>query len=48
MYSFCVDLADHDMITDAVRATMCRRKIKAPSLQTQITKDEGHPENMRF
>ena len=48
MFNLYVDLADHDMVTDAVRATMCRLKIKAPSLQTQVTKDEGHPEDMGF
>ena len=48
MYNFYVVLAGHDMVTDASRATTCRRKFKAPSLQTNCTKNEGPPENMGF
>ena len=48
MFKFYVDLADHDLVTDAGRATTCRRNFKAPSLQTYITKNEAPPENMGF
>ena len=30
VFNFYVVLAGHDMVTDASRATKCRRKIKAP------------------
>ena len=45
MFNFYVVLAGHDKVSDA---TMCRLKIKAPSLQTKSTKNEGHSENMGF
>ena len=45
MFNFYVVLAGHDKVSDA---TMCRLKIKAPSLQTKSTKNEGPPENMGF
>ena len=45
MFNFYVVLAGHGKVTDA---TMCRLKIKAPSLQTKSTKNEGPPENMGF
>ena len=49
MFKFFVDLAGHDMVTDAKRAITCRHKFKAPSLQTQITKkNERPPENIGF
>ena len=46
MFNFYVVLAGHDKVNDAGRATTCRRKFKAPSLQTKCTKKEGPPENM--
>ena len=36
------------MVTEANKATTCRRKLKAPSLQTKSTKNEGPFENMSF
>ena len=48
MFIFYVVLTGYDMVTDAGRATTCRRNFKAPSLQTNITKIEGPPENMGF
>ena len=48
MFNFDVILAGHDMVSDAGRATTCRRKFKAPSLRTKCTKNEGPPENMGF
>ena len=45
MFNFYVVLAGHGKVIDA---TMCRLKIKAPSLQTKSTKNEGPPENMGF
>ena len=36
MFNFYVDLAGHDMVIDAGRATICRRKFKAPWLQTKV------------
>ena len=48
MFNFYVVLAGCDKVRDAGRATMCRRKFKAPSLQTKFTKNEGPFENMRF
>ena len=38
MFNFYVDFAGHDIATETDRATTCRRKFKAPSLQTYITK----------
>ena len=48
MFKFYRVLAGHDIVKDADRATTCRRKFKAPSLQTKSTKNEGPPENMGF
>ena len=48
MFNFYVVLAGHDKVSDAGKATTCRRKFKAPSLQTKCTKKEGPPENMGF
>ena len=48
MFNFYVVLAGHDKVSDAGRATTCRGKLKAPSLQTKSTKNEGPPENMGF
>ena len=48
MFNFDVILAGHDKVTDAGRATRCRRKCKAPCLQTISTKNEGPSENMGF
>ena len=38
MFNFDVLLAGHDMVTDAGRATTCKRKRKAPCLQTKVSK----------
>ena len=38
MFNFYVVLAGHDKLNDAGRATTCRRKFKAPSLQTKYRK----------
>ena len=49
MFNFYVVLTGHDkIISDTGRAITCRRKFKAPSLQTKSTKTEGPPENMVF
>ena len=40
MSKFYVDLAGLEKVSDADRATTCRRKFKAPSLQTKCTKME--------
>ena len=48
MFKFYVVLAGHDKVSDAGRATTCRLKLKAPSLQTKDTKTEGAFENMSF
>ena len=45
MFNFYVVLTGHDMVTDASKATTCRRKFKAPYLQTKMTKNEGPSEN---
>jgi len=45
MFNIYVTLAAHDKITDAGRATTCRRKFKAPSLQTKSTKNGGPSED---
>ena len=38
MFNFYVILAGHDMVTDAGRATKCKRKCKTPCLQTKVWK----------
>ena len=38
MFNFYVVLAGNDKVTDAGRATTCRRKFKAPCLQTKLQK----------
>ena len=43
-----VALAGHDKVTDTGRATTCRCKFKAPSLQTKCAKNEEHFEIMGF
>ena len=43
MFNFYVVLAGHDMVTDAGRATTCRRKFKAPWLQTKVQKMKDLP-----
>ena len=43
LFNFYVVLASHDMVTDAGRATTCRRKFKAPWFQTKIQKTKGFP-----
>ena len=48
MFNCYVVLAGHDMVIDVSRASTCRRKIKAPSLQTKVTKNVGPSENMGF
>ena len=48
MFNFYVVLVGHNKVNDAGRATTCRRKFKAPSLQTKCTKNEGPPENIGF
>ena len=48
MFNCYVVLAGRDMVIDASRSSTCRRKIKAPSLQTKVTKNEGPSENMIF
>ena len=35
MFNFYVVLAGHDKVSDATRATTCRRKFKAPSEQAK-------------
>ena len=37
MFIFYVVLAGQDKVNDAGRATTCRRKFKAPQLQTKMT-----------
>ena len=46
MFNFYADLVGHDMVIDTGKATKCRRKLKAPSLQTKSTKIERPFENM--
>ena len=48
MFNFYVDSPGHDVVTDTGRATTCRCKFKAPSLQTNFTKNEEHFGNMGF
>ena len=43
MFNFDVILAGHDMVTDAGRAATCRRKCKAPCLQTKVQKMKDLP-----
>ena len=45
MFNCYVVLAGPDKVTDAGSATTCRRKLKAPSLQTKCGKNEGPSEN---
>ena len=40
MFNFYIVLAGHDKVTDAGRATTCRRKLKTPSLQAKDTQNE--------
>ena len=47
MFNFDVILAGHDMVTDAGRATTCRRKCETPCLQKSIEIEEPS-ENMGF
>ena len=46
MFNFYVYLVGHDMVIDTGKATKCRCKFKAPSLQTKSTKNEVPFENM--
>ena len=48
MFNFYVDLVPHDKVTDTGRATTCRCKFKARSLQTKCAKNEEHFEIMGF
>ena len=48
MFNFYVVLAGHNNVSDKGTATMCRLKIKVPSLKTKSTKNEGPFENMSF
>ena len=48
LFNFYVISAGHDMANDAGRAIMCRRSFKAPSLQTERTKNEGPSEKTSF
>ena len=48
MFNCYVVLAGRDMVIDASRSSTCRRKIKAPSLQTKVTKNEGSSEIKGF
>ena len=48
MFNFYIVLAGHDNVSDAGRATTCRHKFKAPSLQTKSTKNEESFKNMSF
>ena len=43
MFNFDLILAGHGMISDAGRATTCRRKFTAPSLRTKCTKMKDLP-----
>ena len=45
---FYVVMAGHDKVSDTSRATKCRLKIKAPSLQTKSLKIDGPFEKMSF
>ena len=46
MFNFYADLVGHDMVIDTGKATKCRCKFKAPSLQTKSTKNEVPFENI--
>ena len=46
MFNIYIVLSGHDMVTDATRATTCRRKFKATELQTKMTKNEKPSEKM--
>ena len=48
MFHFYVVLMEQDTVSDTSRATTCRRKFKAPSLQTKSTKNKGPSENIGF
>ena len=43
MFNFHVVFAGHDTVTDAGRATTCRRKCTAPCLQTKVQKMKDLP-----
>ena len=46
LFNFYVVLAGHDMVTHAGRAITCRRKFRAPSLQTQSKKKTELPKTL--
>ena len=48
MFNFYVDLVGHDMVIDTGKATKCKCKLKASSLQTKNTKNEVPFKNMGF
>ena len=43
MFKFYVNLADHDMVTDAGRTTMCRRKFRAHHSKQKVQKMKDLP-----
>ena len=43
MFNFYVDLAGHDLVSDAGRPAACRRKFKAPSLKSKYKKMKDLP-----
>ena len=43
LFNFYVVLAGHDMVTDAGRATTCRRNFKAPWVHTEVQKTKDLP-----
>ena len=43
MFNFDVSMAGHEKVTDAGRATTCRRKCKALCLQTKVSKMKELP-----
>ena len=43
MFNFHVVLAGHDKVIDAGRATTCKRKFNAPSLQKSVQKQKDLP-----
>ena len=48
LLTFYVISGGHDMANDGGPATTCRRKFKAPWLQTERTKNEGPSEKLSF
>ena len=48
MFNFYVLFAGHDVVTDAGRATMRRRKFKTPSLRKKVQKMKDLPKTWVF